>query len=191
LKNLSLILNAILIIAVSILYYMHFNEKKAAPPLDSQKQSQIVYVNSDSLLDNYEYIIQAKKELEEHHQKAEADFNAKGEAFQNAVKAYQARAQSMTPDQMQYTEKDLKEKEEVLMQYKDELTKELAKKEQELDERLFTAIRDYLKKNVGGKNYNYVLGYTKGGGILYANDSLDITKTLLDGLNKEYREKNK
>lgn len=168
---------------------MHFNEKKAAPPLDSKKQSQIVYVNSDSLMENYEYIKEAKKEMEAHRQKSEADFNAKGEAFQNAVKAYQSRAQSMTPDQMQFTEKDLKEKEEALMQYKDELTKELAQKEQEMDEKLYTAIKDYLKRNVGGKNYNYVLGYSKGGGILFANDSLDITHSLLDGLNKEFLEK--
>lgn len=188
-KNLSLILNAILIIAVGILYYMHFAGKKSGEPIDSKKQSPIVFVNSDSLLENYDYIKQAKKELEEHHQKAEADFNAKGESFQAEIKAFQTKAQSMTPDQIQAAEKDLKAKEDALMQYKDDLTKELAKKEQELDEKLFTSIRDYLKRNVGGKNYNYVLGYTKGGGILYANDSLDITKSLLEGLNKEYKEK--
>jgi outer membrane protein len=188
-KNLSLILNGVLIVAVGILYYMHFQEKKSGASFDSKKPSQIVFVNSDSLLANYAYIIDAKKELDDRHQKAEADFNAKGEAFQNKVKGFQERAKAMTPDQIQATEKALKDEEEMLMDYKQKLSASLSEKGQEIDDKLFTAIREYLKKNVGGKNYNYVLGYTKGGGILFANDSLDITQSLLEGLNKEYKEK--
>ena len=186
-KNLSLILNGVLIVAVGILYYMHFSENKSGHSLDSKKSSSIVFVNSDSLLANYEYIKEAKKELEDRHQKAEADFNAKGEAFQNKVKSFQENAKALTPNQIQAKEKELKEEEDMLMQYKQKLTADLTDKGQEIDEKLFTAIRDYLKKNVGGKNYNYVLGYTKGGGILFANDSLDITGSLLEGLNKEYK----
>jgi outer membrane protein len=35
-----------------------------------------------------------------------------------------------------------------------------------------------------------VLSFTKGGGILYANDSLDITKNVVKGLNEEYIQQN-
>ena len=188
-KNLSLILNGVLIIAVGILYYMHFQEKKSGPSLDSKKPSQIVFVNSDSLLANYEYIKDAKKELDERHNKAEADFNSKGEAFQNKVKSFQEKAKAMTPNEIQATEKALKDEEEMLMDHKQKLGADLTEKGQEIDDKLFTAIREYLKKNVGNKNYNYVLGYTKGGGILFANDSLDITRNLLEGLNREYKDK--
>ncbi len=188
-KNISLVLNGVLIVAVGILYYLHFAGKKSGTSLDSKKASQIVFVNSDSLLQNYEYIKDAKKELDDRHQKAEADFSAKGEAFQNKVKSFQERAKAMTPNEIQATEKSLKAEEETLMEYKQKLSSELSEKGQAIDEKLFMSIREYLKKNVGGKNYNYVLGYTKGGGILFANDSLDITRSLLEGLNKEYKDK--
>ena len=36
------------------------------------------------------------------------------------------------------------------------------------------------------RNYEFILGYQKGGGILLANDSLDITQQILEGLNKKY-----
>ena len=188
-KNLSLILNGVLIVAVGILYYMHFAEKKSGSALDSKKPSQIVFVNSDSLLENYEYIKEAKKELNDHRSKAEADFDAKVEAYQIKGKAFQEKVKAMTPNEIQAAEKSLKAEEEALMQYKQKLSSELSDKGQEIDDKLFTAIREYLKKNIGNKSYNYVLGYTKGGGILFANDSLDITHSLLEGLNKEYKEK--
>ena len=33
--------------------------------------------------------------------------------------------------------------------------------------------------------YKYVLGMSGSGGLLYANDSLDITKQVLEGLNNK------
>ena len=38
------------------------------------------------------------------------------------------------------------------------------------------------------KTYNadYILGYTKGGGILVANEKYDITQDIITGLNEEY-----
>ena len=105
------------------------------------------------------------------------------------MKSFQQNAKALTPDQIQAAEKSLKAEEESLMEYKQKLTAALSDKGQEIDDKLFSAIREYLKKNVGGKSYNYVLGYTKGGGILYANDSLDITRSLLEGLNKDYKDK--
>jgi hypothetical protein len=36
--------------------------------------------------------------------------------------------------------------------------------------------------------YQFIFGYTQEGGILLANDSLNITKYVLEGLNKKYAE---
>jgi len=34
-----------------------------------------------------------------------------------------------------------------------------------------------------------VLGYSKGGGILFANADLDVTKKIVEGLNNDYKAK--
>jgi outer membrane protein len=47
-------------------------------------------------------------------------------------------------------------------------------------DRLVRVLKDLNKAN----NYYYVLGYQRGNGILFANDSLDITKQVLQELNK-------
>jgi len=36
-----------------------------------------------------------------------------------------------------------------------------------------------------------VIGYSKGGGVLFAKEDLDITKAVLEGLNKKYADDKK
>ena len=36
-------------------------------------------------------------------------------------------------------------------------------------------------------NYSYVMGYSEGANLLYVNDSLDITKQVISGLNVQYK----
>ena len=62
-KNISLIINAILILAVGALYYLHFKApsveasgKVSTPNANFVPPSgQIVYINIDSLMSNYQY----------------------------------------------------------------------------------------------------------------------------------------
>jgi len=79
-KNLSLVLNAILAIAVAVLYYFQF----AAPKEEARKNTvdaaavdsistnlKIAYVNTDSLWDEYKLINDIQAELETERAKAE------------------------------------------------------------------------------------------------------------------------
>jgi outer membrane protein len=59
------------------------------------------------------------------------------------------------------------------------------KKTEEFYGNIFEYIKSYNKEN----GYEFVLGYSKGGGILFADASLDVTKKIVEGLNKEYKEK--
>jgi outer membrane protein len=60
-----------------------------------------------------------------------------------------------------------------------------------MNRQVINAIMEYLKKNSSQLNYKYVLGTSFGGNILYANDSLDITKNIVTGLNANYQETKK
>ena len=187
-----MILNVVLIILVGILYYFHFKSAHNSDGFPATAgSSDIVFVNSDTLLENYEYIKDARKDLEAEQAKAENDFQQKGKKLQADIDEYQKNATKLTADQCAATEKVLQQQQQDLMQYKDALSQSLAEKEAAVNEKLFAAIRTYMKKLQGPKPYAFVLGYAKGGGILYANDSLDITKRVLEGLNKEYKEKGK
>ena len=68
-KNLSLILNVVLFVAVGVLYYLHFasNPSSSSGSLTTGPSGdlQIAFINADSILQKYEYLEVKKKQLEE------------------------------------------------------------------------------------------------------------------------------
>jgi outer membrane protein len=195
-KNLSLILNAVLIVAVAVLYYLHFSTPRATVPAEQPQITAdvvkpvslpIAYVNSDSLLMNYDYYKETRKELETKRQQMEKEINGKARAYENEVVAYQKKGNQMTLEQAQLTEQTLMRKQQELVQYRDRVSYSLAEEEQKKNEELINNISEYLQQYTKDKNYKYILGYTKGGGVWYANDSLEVTSEVLKGLNDKYQ----
>ncbi|GAB3708199.1 hypothetical protein GCM10027592_43070 [Spirosoma flavus] len=191
-KNASLILNVVLTIAVAVLYYLHFKDRQpeAAPaaPVEAKGRS-IVYVNVDSLLTRYEYFKDTQKVLESKRFQLENDLAAKGRNLQNKVAFFQQRAPTMTQEQGRATEASLQKEQQDILAYRERAAQNLALEEQTKNKELYDQIYDYLKKINAQNKYEFVLGYTKGGGILFADQAADRTKTVLDGLNKEYQSK--
>ncbi|MBD2699660.1 OmpH family outer membrane protein [Spirosoma sp. BT702] len=191
-KNASLILNVVLAIAVAVLYYLHFKDRQpevaTTAPVEAKGKS-IVYVNVDSLLTRYEYFKDTQKVLESKRFQLENDLAAKGRNLQNKVAFFQQRAPTMTQEQGRATEASLQKEQQDILAYRERAAQNLALEEQTKNKELYDQIYDYLKKINAQNKYEFVLGYTKGGGILFADQSADRTKTVLDGLNKEYQSK--
>lgn len=199
-KNLSLILNAVLLVAVAVLYYLHFtsNSTKVSPTPTAKADTltgsnatmqHIAYVNSDSLLFNYDYYKSTIKELEEKRKKLETDISGRARTLENEAVSYQQKGKNMTLEQAQLTEQNLYRKQQELMQYRDRVSQQLAQEEQTKIEELYSNITEYLKEYTKDKPYRLVLGYSRGGGILFADNSLEITDEVLTGLNKQYGDK--
>lgn len=156
---------------------------------DTQK---IVYVNSDSLLNEYEYFKSIRNQFEEKSKKAQADLNAKGTAFQREVAQYQQQANSMSADQRAATEERLARKQQELATYNQNASNALANEEAAENEKLYEKVSVFLKKFAKEKGYKMVLTYSKGNSsILYADESLDVTKEVVAGLNEAYKKGDK
>jgi outer membrane protein len=192
-KNASLVLNVVLAIAVAVLYYLHFKDRQPTEPAvktpTEAKGKEIVYVNVDSLLTRYDFFKDTQKVLESKRFQLENDLASKGRNLQNKAAFFQQRAATMTMEQGRATEASLQKEQQELLQYRERAAQNLAVEEQQKNEELYNKIYDYLKKYNSQNKYEFVLGYTKGGGILFAEGSNDVTSKVLDGLNKEYKEK--
>lgn len=156
------------------------------------KAEQIVYVNSDSLLNNYEYFKQLKGKFEQKSKKAQTDLQAKSSAFQREVAAYQQNAANLSADQRQATEERLARKQQELAAYNQNAGNALANEEAAENEKLYNKVADYLKKYAKEKGYKMVLTYSKSNPtILFADESLDVTKEVVSGLNAEFKKEQK
>src|SRR5690554_2490190 len=154
--------------------------------------NEIAYVNSDSLLHNYEYFKDVTASFESKTKAAQADLTAKGTAFQREVAEYQESAGNMSAEQRAATEERLARKQEELGRLNQNASTSLGQEEAEENEKLYNKISEYLKKFSAEKGYKLVLTYsTANPTVLYADKSLEVTKEVVDGLNAEYKKEKK
>ncbi len=196
-KNSSLIWNIALTVAVVVLFFLHFTGNKPGSGTGSGSSAttsdgrKLVYVQIDSLLTNYEYFKDARKELENKRFQLDNDLTTRGRSLENEIAFFQQKAQTMTLDQARNTEAQLMKKQQDFVQYRDRAAQTLAQEEADKNEELYNQIHEYLEKYNNENSYEFVLGYTRGGGILFADSALNVTDKVLDGLNKAYAEKGK
>jgi len=150
----------------------------------------IVYVNSDSLLTKYEYFKDLKVKFEGKTKNAQADMQAKGQAFQRELAQYQQSAQTLSADQRKSTEERLGRKQQELQAYQQNAGAALQNEQAAENEKLYDKVADYLKGYAKEKGYKMVLTYSKGNSaILFADETLDVTSEVIKGLNAQYTKK--
>lgn len=193
----SLFLNLILVISVSILFMLFFksgsnNSGSVNTPIEANKPM-IAYVNTDSLMTQYEFVTSMKSDLETKQKQFENSLIARQRAFETEVADFQKKVANnlITMDQAKEMEQKLMQKQQSLLEYKENLSNEFATHELELNVALYDSIHSYLKRFNNDAKYHYILGYSRGGGILFANDSLDITGVVVKELNEQYRKTKK
>ena len=194
-NNTTLIWNAVLTVAVLVLFFLHFSGSKSSSFSGSDSTGvngrRIVYVQVDTLLKNYAFFDDTRKELESKRYQLENDLANRGRSLENEIQFFQQKAQTMTLDQARATEAQLGKKQQDLIAYRDRSAQTLAQQEADKNNELYDLIYKYIEKYNKDNDYEYVLGYSKGGGILFANSELNVTQKILDGLNEEYKKNNK
>ncbi|MEE1885157.1 OmpH family outer membrane protein [Pedobacter flavus] len=151
-------------------------------------QEEIVFVNSDSLLNNYAYFKDLQTKLDASTSAAENDLRSKTQAFQREVNQYQQQQNSMPADQRAATEQRLARKQQELQSYQQNAGLALQNEQGTEQVKLYNRVADYLKVYAKEKGFKMVLTYTKGNSsILFADEKLDVTSEVIKGLNEEYK----
>lgn len=192
-KNLSLYLHGLWAVAFGVLLYLHFGNKPATNTPKTatggvKADARIVYINSDTLFKYYKYYLDLKSEGEARRGRLEADMQNRMRAFEQEVMNYQQQGEQMSAQMRQLTESNLMQKQQEIKKYGEEQSARVADDQARQSEKLIERITEFLKKRNKDKDVQYVLSYSKGAGVLFAADSLDITREIVTGLNQEYAE---
>jgi len=194
-KNLSLILNAVLLAAVGVLFFLHFSGRKAAGPAVETSSGavlpselRVAYINSDSVLQHYEYLKANRVQLEAKSKKIEQEYRNRAQGLQNEITAYQRNVTNMTLGQVKAVEEDLGKKQQNLQMYQQTISQQLMEEEAKLNKELYDRITAYLKKFAAEKDLHFVLKFDVSSDVLYAGDALDVSQDVITGLNAEYEQ---
>ena len=161
--------------------------KKSSVLSDSTSSLRIAYVNIDSLEKHYELYEQRKTELEKKQQQSEALLNKKIDAFQKDYTAAQQSATTMTESQLQSTQEKLQRQQAEIQQLQSSLQTDFQNQLEQSNKQLKDSLDSFIKTYNADKRFTYILSYSDGGDILFAEPGLDITEDAIKGLNEKLK----
>ncbi len=191
--HLSLLLNAFLLVLVGFLFFTQNNtaEIQDAGPVSLRDSSDgikynIAYVNSDTLMKQYRLFDTYKEKIQNRKSQLENEIGRRFRNFEKEVEDFQKKVQSyaISSAEAQRLEMDLMQKQEQLLMLRESMSEELIEMEFSHQEALLDSITKAIHQYNKLHDFDYVLGYSKGSGILLANEKYDITKEVLEILNQ-------
>lgn len=191
-KLLPWILTAVLALAVINLYFKVYDKSgspsaTAGATAGSNVPLRLVYVNADSILENYSQFRKEKDALDKKQLELDTKLSARGKALENEVQSIQQKIQGglLTPKEIQEQEQRLGAKQQGLVAERDRLAKEIQEEGMGVNDRLQKILISTLESIKKEKGYAYILSYIKGGQILLGNPADDITSDVLKALNSK------
>ena len=199
-KNLSLILNAVLAIAVIVLFVKVFSNNPKSPSEKAFYKNDslnagllpIAYINVDSLLLNFQFAKEANESLIKKQEDSRLSINTKARQLQTEMSEFQRKLEAnafLSRERAEQEQSRLLKRQEDLRELDGQLSQQLMQVQQKMSEQLRDTINSFLKEYNKDQKYQLILSNTSSDNILYATEGLDITPEITDLLNKRYAAK--
>ena len=194
-KNTSLILSVISLVAVVVLGVLTLTGNKAdnseVTAIDAAEgaaKGDIVYVDLDRILMDYDMANDLRSVVETKVQNIQAEVTRRGKKLENDVKAFQEKLDKglMTRSVAESQGQKLQQQELDFNNYAAQKQQEIQEEQMVMMNQLGDAIQTYLNKFNEEKQYAMIITNTGGAPVIAADPALDITEVVLAGLNEEY-----
>jgi outer membrane protein len=150
------------------------------------QRSSIVYVDSNQLINNYKGMQDARKVYQQKATSWKANVDTLAQEVQQQIMQYEKESGKMTAKERQLSQELIRTKQKQLMDYQQAMNTQAQQEDSKMTTEVISQINAYIKKYGEKKGYKIVMAATDYGNIAYANEGLDITEEVLEGLNKEY-----
>lgn len=196
-KNALLALNALLAIAVLFLLVKHFQQpgslNEATTTTEQPERTaeggglNVVYVQADSLINQYTSFNEKLDAMEKKEQEAEANLTSRGRALEKEFQEAGEKVQRgiLTPNQIAELEQQLGKKQQNLMADQERISGQLLRERQTLQTELERTVKAILSQVRDEFGYDYILSYGPGTGVLMVNPAYDITAEVVKRLNAD------
>lgn len=199
-KSYSIALNVVLLIAVGVLYVLHFTNAGACTSANVRENGnnigkgdvKIVYINTDTLLRNYTLSVELNEAFLKKQEERNTELNIKAKDLDRQAREFQRKLENngfISAERAEVARQDLLEKNQKLQQLQQEMTEKMMKEQSELNKKLFESITNFLVEYNKEKGYEIVLSTVVAGNVLYAADGFDITQDVVKRLNEQYKKK--
>lgn len=196
-KNASLILNLVLLVAVGVLFYLHFAGNKGTEArVPSTKHTspaangdcKIAYFDMDSINNSFVLIKDVKAELSKEEEKINSTLTNLQKSYNDRITHYQGQSQSMSQVESEKANRDILQLQDRIRTTKQEMEQKYQDLYMRKMQDVKAKVEEYLKEYNKDKGYSYILAYEPGF-IFYRDSTLNITSDIISGLNDKYKKK--
>ena len=163
------------------------NTAVAAP---AQGGLKIAYVDIDSLLSNYKLSVKLNNDMLRKTENAQLTLGEKAKSIQADMADFQKKLENnvfATRERAESEQARIIKRQEEYARLEQRLAGEIAAEEQKNSIALRDSINNFMKEYNATHGYDIILS-RMGENILFANEALDITKEVIDGLNNRYKD---
>jgi outer membrane protein len=198
-KKILIISNILLILAVASIYFFHIRKGESVNPELAMPQPSLIfgdtskggkglsiaYINTDTVVEHYKYYKELKVKLENEQKMAENQLQVKMKDLEKEYKTLSTKV-NLGLIKEEEAQNSFAIKQQEVEAFRTNTSQKLVEKNTKMTEQLYDSIVNYVHRFNKNGRFTYILGYAKGGGIIYAPSSMDISNFILNGLNKEY-----
>lgn len=192
-KGSSIIVSLVALVAVIILYVLHFtadNEAEVQTVRERVSASdgslKIAYVKADSVILNYDMAQALHDDFTKKQEAYNTEYGSKRQSFEKEAASFQEKLQrgGFLTEQRAVQERDrLVGKEQEILKLDQDLSKRLAEMQADNNRQILDSLMNYLKDyNKIGK-YDYIFN---GSNILIGEEAHNLTSEVLQALNERY-----
>jgi outer membrane protein len=196
-KNILLALNALLVIAVGVLFFLHFKYHKQLDTISdkvirqdtmAKRPLRIAYVDLDSIQEKYEYYREKMTEFEKKKETADRELNSSFQKIENERVAFVQRGNNITQVEAEAFQRDYTRKMQNLENQKRTVESQIQEDGIRTMDELRKRINDFLVGFNQEKSYSYIFSYSSGLNVLFYKDTANnITNEVVAGLNDAYK----
>jgi outer membrane protein len=147
------------------------------------------YIDTAELLKEYEKFKVEDEKFKVKSEEMGRPLESKFRAFENEAKNFQNNARIKGQAWAQQKGAELQQREQQLGIEQNALIQQLQVEGAQLRDSIIKEVKQFIKDYGKKEGYDYIYGTGDAATILYSKDSYDITKEVLEKLNKEYSSK--
>lgn len=184
------LIGVIVVITLFIFKGNNISNDTSSTPIIQNGELRIAYVDTDSIMLQYEYAKDLEQGLKSYQKQLESSYEGQLRKLQTDFENYQKTGDKLTLTEQRRKEEDLMKRQQELPEVQQRMMSQLQERQVEDNKKLLNSvyafIKDYNSKN---KKFNIILSKSYvSSSVLYADQGLDITKEIIKGLNQEYKD---
>lgn len=149
----------------------------------------IAYVDNNYVIQNYNGVKEATDILERKIRSWDTELDTMHAQINIDLQDFQSKFATMSLKEKQLAKQLIDQKKQSYYQLKEQVDEKKVSEDHRMTQQILKQIDAFIEEFAKEKGYDYVLGLTDNGSILYGDPKVNITEEVLKGLNDKYEGK--